>query len=35
LPVPNQGESGNALFPWPELRESLDTLRAGQASTSH
>jgi phosphopantothenoylcysteine synthetase/decarboxylase len=33
LPVPNQGESGNALFPWPELREALDALHAGQAGT--
>ncbi len=28
LPVPSQGESGNALFPWAALREELDTVLA-------
>jgi phosphopantothenoylcysteine synthetase/decarboxylase len=28
LPVPNQGESGNALFPWAALRDELAALRA-------
>ena len=28
LPVPNQGEPGNNLFPWPALREALHTLQA-------
>jgi phosphopantothenoylcysteine synthetase/decarboxylase len=27
LPIPNQGESGNALFPWPALRDELALLR--------
>jgi phosphopantothenoylcysteine synthetase/decarboxylase len=31
LPVPNQGESGNALFPWTAIREELQELRIGQA----
>ncbi len=31
LPVPNQGESGNALFPWAAIREELLELRIGQA----
>jgi phosphopantothenoylcysteine synthetase/decarboxylase len=26
LPIPNQGESGNALFPWSALREELSIL---------
>lgn len=26
LPVLNQGESGNALFPWAALRDALDVL---------
>jgi phosphopantothenoylcysteine synthetase/decarboxylase len=26
LPVPNQGESGNALFPWAALRDQLSAL---------
>lgn len=30
LPVPNQGESGNALFPWAAIREELLGLQIGQ-----
>jgi phosphopantothenoylcysteine synthetase/decarboxylase len=30
LPVPNQGESGNALFPWAAIRQELPTLPIGQ-----
>jgi phosphopantothenoylcysteine synthetase/decarboxylase len=30
LPVPNQGESGNALFPWVAVREELGQLEVGQ-----
>lgn len=30
LPVPNQGLSGNTLFPWTALREELHALQAGQ-----
>lgn len=30
LPVPNQGESGNALFPWAAIREELHHLQAGR-----
>jgi phosphopantothenoylcysteine synthetase/decarboxylase len=30
LPVPNQGEPGNALFPWAAVREELRNLQAGQ-----
>jgi hypothetical protein len=26
LPVPNQGESGNALFPWAAVSEELGRL---------
>jgi hypothetical protein len=26
LPVPNQGESGSALFPWATARQALDSL---------
>jgi phosphopantothenoylcysteine synthetase/decarboxylase len=29
LPVPNQGESGNTLFPWPALSEELRALSTG------
>ncbi len=37
LPVPNQGESGNTLFPWSALREELRTLstwRPGSTGTT-
>ena len=30
LPVPNQGESSNALFPWAAVREELGQLQVGQ-----
>ncbi len=30
LPVPNQGEPGNALFPWDALRAELHALRPNQ-----
>jgi hypothetical protein len=30
LPVPNQGESGNTLFPWAAVREELSDLQATQ-----
>jgi phosphopantothenoylcysteine synthetase/decarboxylase len=30
LPVPSQGESGNALFPWAAIRQELLTLPIGQ-----
>lgn len=30
LPVPNQGESGNALFPWAALRQELRRLAAAR-----
>lgn len=30
LPVPNQGESGNALFPWAALRKELEALETGR-----
>ena len=29
LPIPNQGESGNALFPWTALQEQLSQLETG------
>jgi hypothetical protein len=32
LPVPNQGESGNTLFPWAAIREELLELQIGQPS---
>ncbi len=32
LPVPNQGPSGNALFPWAALLDSVRTLEAERAS---
>jgi phosphopantothenoylcysteine synthetase/decarboxylase len=32
LPVPNQGESGNALFPWAAIREELHHLQVGYRS---
>jgi hypothetical protein len=32
LPVPDQGESGNALFPWAAIREELHNLQAGYRS---
>lgn len=31
LPVPNQGESGNALFPWAAVRGELLDVQAGQS----
>lgn len=30
LPIPNQGESGNTLFPWAAVQEELLDLQAGQ-----
>jgi phosphopantothenoylcysteine synthetase/decarboxylase len=30
LPVPNQGVSGNTLFPWAALREEFGALQVGQ-----
>ncbi|MGI8450813.1 MAG: hypothetical protein ACR2MP_27265 [Streptosporangiaceae bacterium] len=32
LPVPDQGESGTALFPWAAVREELLDLQACQPS---
>jgi phosphopantothenoylcysteine synthetase/decarboxylase len=32
LPIPNQGESGNALFPWVVLQDQLSQLEAGPAT---
>jgi len=34
LPVPNQGESGNTLFPWAALREELDVVLADLRSSA-
>jgi Flavoprotein len=31
LPVPNQGESGNSLFPWAAVREELRKLEERQS----
>ncbi len=35
LPVPNQGESGNVLFPWSALREALRTVKTSQPKPAH
>lgn len=35
LPVPNQGEPGNTLFPWTALREELCALPAEPPGTDH
>jgi hypothetical protein len=32
LPVPNQGQSGNTLFPWAAAREELLDLQPRQPS---
>ena len=34
LPVPNQGESGNALFPWAAVREELLDLQRPAAEAA-
>jgi len=35
LPVPNQGESGNTLFPWTALQEELRALPADSPGEDH